>query len=114
MNVKNRNVDGKIELPAEFHVDVSLTESNISGKIFNDDLEIPIYIKYGDKEILIPEEFQDVGKNVKINFTTENENTVITTGKAETNKIQLVQIYDTELWNKMANDNPVTMYIETI
>ena len=48
MNVKNRNVDGKIELPAEFHVDVSLTESNISGKIFNDDLEIPIYIKYGD------------------------------------------------------------------
>ena len=51
---------------------------------------------------------------MKINFTTENENTVITTGKAETNDIQLVQIYDTELWNKMANDNPVTMYIETI
>jgi len=107
-------MNNKIEFPVIFQVNVSLTESNISGKIFNDDLEIPIYIKYGDKEILIPEEFQDVGKNVKINFTTENENTVITTGKAETNEIQLVQIYDTELWNKMANDNPVTMYIETI
>ena len=114
MNTKNTNANGKIKLPVKFQVDVSLTESNIFGKIFNDDLEIPIYIKYGDKEILIPEEFQDVGKNVKINFTTENENTVITTGKAETNEIQLVQIYDTELWNKMANDNPVTMYIETI
>ena len=114
MNTKNTNSNGKIELPVEFQVDVNLTESNISGKIFNDDLEIPIYIKYGDKEILIPEEFKDVGKNVKINFTTENENTVITTGKAKSNEIQLVQIYDTELWDKMANDNPVTMYIETI
>ena len=107
-------MNNKIEFPVIFQVNVSLTESNISGKIFNDDLEIPIYIKYGDKEILIPEEFRDVGKNIKINFTTENENTVITTGKAEINDIQLVQIYDTELWNKMANDNPVTMHIETI
>ena len=36
----------KIEFPIKFQVDVNLTESNISGKIFNDDLEIPIYIKY--------------------------------------------------------------------
>ena len=114
MNTKNKNEYGKIKLPVEFKVDASLTKSNISGKIFNDDIEIPIYIKYGDKEILIPEEFQDVEKNVKINFTTENDNIVITTGKAETNEMQLVQIYDTELWNKMANDNPVAMYIETI
>ena len=104
----------KIEFPIKFQVDVSLTESNISGKIFNDDLEIPIYIKYGEKEILIPEEFQDVGKNIKINFTTENENIVTTTGKTEMNNIQLIQIYDTELWNKMANDNPVSMYMESI
>ena len=104
----------KIEFPIKFQVDVSLTESNISGKIFNDDLEIPIYIKYGEKEILIPEEFQDVGKNIKINFTTENENIVTTTGKTEMNDIQLIQIYDTELWNKMANDNPVSMYMESI
>ena len=55
MNTKNTNANVKIELPVEFQVDVSLTESNISGKIFNGDLEIPIYIKYGDKEILIPE-----------------------------------------------------------
>ena len=68
MNTKNTNSNGKIELPVEFQVDVSLTESNISGKIFNDDLEIPIYIKYGDKEIFIPEEFRGVGKNIKINF----------------------------------------------
>ena len=112
--MNNKNINSKIEFPIRFQVNVSLTESNISGKIFNDDLEIPIYIKYGDKEIFIPEEFRDVGKNIKINFTTENENTVITTGKAEINDIQLIQIYDTELWNKMANDNPVTMYIETI
>ena len=104
----------KIEFPIKFQVDVSLTESNISGKIFNDDLEIPIYIKYGEKEILIPEEFQDVGKNIKINFTTENENIVTTIGKTEMNDIQLIQIYDTELWNKMANDNPVSMYMESI
>ena len=104
----------KIEFPIKFQVDVSLTESNISGKIFNDDLEIPIYIKYGEKEILIPEEFQDVGKNIKINFTTENENIVTTTGKTEMNDIQLIQIYDTELWNKMANDNPVSIYMESI
>tara|TARA_B110000014_G_C20113722_1_gene587504 strand:- start:1177 stop:1500 length:324 start_codon:yes stop_codon:yes gene_type:complete len=104
----------KIEFPIKFHVDVSLTESNISGKIFNDDLEIPIYIKYGEKEILIPEEFQDVGKNIKINFTTENENIVTTIGKTEMNDMQLIQIYDTELWNKMANDNPVSMYMESI
>ena len=104
----------KIEFPIKFQVDASLTESNISGKIFNDDLEIPIYIKYGEKEILIPEEFQDVGKNIKINFTTENENIVTTTGKTEMNDIQLIQIYDTELWNKMANDNPVSMYMESI
>jgi len=104
----------KIEFPIKFQVDVSLTESNISGKIFNDDLEIPIYIKYGEKEILIPEEFQDVEKNIKINFTTENENIVTTTGKTEMNNIQLIQIYDTELWNKMANDNPVSMYMESI
>lgn len=104
----------KIEFPIKFQVDVSLTESNISRKIFNDDLEIPIYIKYGEKEILIPEEFQDVGKNIKINFTTENENIVTTTGKTEMNDIQLIQIYDTELWNKMANDNPVSMYMESI
>ena len=104
----------KIEFPIKFQVDVSLTESNISRKIFNDDLEIPIYIKYGEKEILIPEEFQDVGKNIKINFTTENENKVTTTGKTEMNNIQLIQIYDTELWNKMANDNPVSMYMESI
>ena len=104
----------KIEFPIKFQVDVVLTESNISGKIFNDDLEIPIYIKYGEKEILIPEEFQDVGKNIKINFTTENENIVTTTGKTEMNDIQLIQIYDTELWNKMANDNPVSMYMESI
>ena len=104
----------KIEFPIKFQVDVNLTESNISGKIFNDDLEIPIYIKYGEKEILIPEEFQDVGKNIKINFTTENENIVTTTGKTEMNNIQLIQIYDTELWNKMANDNPVSMYMESI
>ena len=104
----------KIKFPIKFQVDVSLTESNISGKIFNDDLEIPIYIKYGEKEILIPEEFQDVGKNIKINFTTENENIVTTTGKTEMNDIQLIQIYDTELWNKMANDNPVSMYMESI
>ena len=104
----------KIEFPIKFQVDVNLTESNISGKIFNDDLEIPIYIKYGEKEILIPEEFQDVGKNIKINFTTENENIVTTTGKTEMNDIQLIQIYDTELWNKMANDNPVSMYMESI
>ena len=104
----------KIEFPIKFQVDVNLTESNISGKIFNDDLEIPIYIKYGEKEILIPEEFQDVGKNIKINFTTENENIVTTTGKTEMNDIQLIQTYDTELWNKMANDNPVSMYMESI
>ena len=104
----------KIKFPIKFQVDVSLTESNISGKIFNDDLEIPIYIKYGEKEILIPEEFQDVGKNIKINFTTENENIVTTTGKTEMNDIQLIQIHDTELWNKMANDNPVSMYMESI
>ena len=104
----------KIEFPIKFQVDVNLTESNISGKIFNDDLEIPIYIKYGEKEILIPEEFQDVGKNIKINFTTENENIVTTTGKTEMNDIQLIQIYDTELWNKMANDNPVSIYMESI
>lgn len=104
----------KIEFPIKFQVDVSLTESNISGKIFNDDLEIPIYIKYGEKEILIPEEFQDVGKNIKINFTTENENIVTTIGKTEMNDVQLIQIYDTELWNKMANDNPVSMYMESI
>ena len=104
----------KIEFPIKFQVDVSLTESNISRKIFNDDLEIPIYIKYGEKEILIPEEFQDVGKNIKINFTTENENIVTTTGKTEMNDIQLIQTYDTELWNKMANDNPVSMYMESI
>lgn len=104
----------KIEFPIKFQVDVSLTESNISGKIFNDDLEIPIYIKYGEKEILIPEEFQDVGKNIKINFTTENENIVTTIGKTEMNDMQLIQIYDTELWNKMANDNPVSMYMESI
>ena len=95
----------KIEFPIKFQVDVNLTESNISGKIFNDDLEIPIYIKYGEKEILIPEEFQDVGKNIKINFTTENENIITTIGKTEMNDVQLIQIYDTELWNKMANDN---------
>ena len=112
--MNNKNTNGKIEFPIKFQVNVSLTESNISGKIFNNDLEIPIYIKYGDKEILIPEEFQDVGKNIKINFTTENENIVSITGKAETNDIQLIQIYNTELWNKMANDNPVTMHIETI
>ena len=112
--MNNKIINSKIEFPIRFQVNVSLTESNISGKIFNDDLEIPIYIKYGDKEIFIPEEFRDVGKNIKINFTTENENTVITTGKAEINDIQLIQIYDTELWNKMANDNPVTMHIETI
>ena len=104
----------KIEFPIKFQVDVNLTESNISGKIFNDDLEIPIYIKYGEKEILIPEEFQDVGKNIKINFTTENENIVTTIGKTEMNDMQLIQIYDTELWNKMANDNPVSMYMESI
>ena len=104
----------KIEFPIKFQVDVSLTESNISGKIFNDDLEIPIYIKYGEKEILIPEEFQDVGKNIKINFTTENENIVTTIGKTGMNDMQLIQIYDTELWNKMANDNPVSMYMESI
>tara|TARA_B100001167_G_C16701327_1_gene271841 strand:- start:367 stop:690 length:324 start_codon:yes stop_codon:yes gene_type:complete len=104
----------KIEFPIKFQVDASLTESNISGKIFNDDLEIPIYIKYGEKEILIPEEFQDVGKNIKINFTTENENIVTTIGKTEMNDMQLIQIYDTELWNKMANDNPVSMYMESI
>ena len=104
----------KIEFPIKFQVDVSLTESNISGKIFNDDLEIPIYIKYGEKEILIPEEFQDVGKKIKINFTTENENIVTTIGKTEMNDMQLIQIYDTELWNKMANDNPVSMYMESI
>ena len=104
----------KIEFPIKFQVDVSLTESNISRKIFNDDLEIPIYIKYGEKEILIPEEFQDVGKNIKINFTTENENIVTTIGKTEMNDMQLIQIYDTELWNKMANDNPVSMYMESI
>ena len=104
----------KIEFPIKFQVDVSLTESNISGKIFNDELEIPIYIKYGEKEILIPEEFQDVGKNIKINFTTENENIVTTIGKTEMNDMQLIQIYDTELWNKMANDNPVSMYMESI
>ena len=104
----------KIEFPIKFQVDVSLTESNISGKIFNDDLEIPIYIKYGEKEILIPEEFQDVGKNIKINFTTENENIVTRIGKTEMNDMQLIQIYDTELWNKMANDNPVSMYMESI
>jgi len=92
----------------------SLTESNISGKIFYDDLEIPIYIKYGEKENLIPEEFQDVGKNIKINFTTENENIVTTIGKTEMNDMQLIQIYDTELWNKMTNDNPVSMYMESI
>ena len=45
MNTKNTNANGKIKLPVEFQVDVSLTESNISGKIFNGDLEIPIYIK---------------------------------------------------------------------
>ena len=104
----------KIEFPIKFQVDVVLTESNISGKIFNDELEIPIYIKYGEKEILIPEEFQDVGKNIKINFTTENENIVTTIGKTEMNDVQLIQIYDTELWNKMANDNPVSMYMESI
>ena len=104
----------KIEFPIKFQVDASLTESNISGKIFNDDLEIPIYIKYGEKEILIPEEFQDVGKNIKINFTTENENIVTTIGKTEMNDMQLIQIYDTELWNKMANDNPISMYMESI
>ena len=104
----------KIEFPIKFQVDASLTESNISGKIFNDDLEIPIYIKYGEKEILIPEEFQDVGKNIKINFTTENENIVTTIGKTEMNDMQLIQIYDTELWNKMANENPVSMYMESI
>ena len=104
----------KIEFPIKFQVDVNLTESNISGKIFNDDLEIPIYIKYGEKEILIPEEFQDVGKNIKINFTTENENIITTIGKTEMNDVQLIQIYDTELWNKMANDNPVSMYMESI
>ena len=43
MNTKNTNANGKIELPVEFQVDASLTESNISGKIFNGDLEIPIY-----------------------------------------------------------------------
>ncbi len=79
-----------------------------------DDLEIPIYIKHGEKEILIPEEFQDVGRNIKINFTTENEKIVTITGKTEMNDIQLIQIYDTELWNKMANDNPVSMYMESI
>tara|TARA_B110001454_G_C12580968_1_gene376095 strand:- start:101 stop:424 length:324 start_codon:yes stop_codon:yes gene_type:complete len=104
----------KIEFPIKFQVDVNLTESNISGKIFNDDLEIPIYIKHGEKEILIPEEFQDVGRNIKINFTTENEKIVTITGKTEMNDIQLIQIYDTELWNKMANDNPVSMYMESI
>ena len=61
MNNKDKN--GKIKFPIKFQVNASLTESNISGKIFNNDLKIPIYIKYGDKEILIPEEFQDVGKN---------------------------------------------------
>ena len=50
----------KIKFPIKFQVDVSF---------FNDDLEIPIYIKYGEKEIRIPEEFHDVGKNIKINFT---------------------------------------------
>ena len=30
------------------------------------------------------------------------------------NNIQLIQIYNTELWNKMANDNPVSMYMESI
>lgn len=104
----------KIEFPIKFQVDVNLTESNISGKIFMDDLEIPIYIKHGEKEILIPEEFQDVGRNIKINFTTENEKIVTITGKTEMNDIQLIQIYDTELWNKMANDNPVSMYMESI
>jgi hypothetical protein len=64
----------KIKFPIKFQVDVSF---------FNDDLEIPIYIKYGEKEIRIPEEFHDVGKNIKINFTTENENIVTTTGKTE-------------------------------
>ena len=66
------------------------------------------------EENLIPEEFHDVGKNIKINFTTENENIVTTTGKTEMNDIQLIQIHDTELWNKMANDNPVSMYMESI
>jgi|TARA_B100001750_G_C15437417_1_gene561681 hypothetical protein len=61
MNNKDKN--GKIEFPIKFQVNASLTESNISGKILNNNLKIPIYIKYGDKEILIPEEFQDVGKN---------------------------------------------------
>ena len=70
--------------------------------------------RQGQKEIRIPEEFHDVGKNIKINFTTENENIVTTTGKTEMNNIQLIQIYDTELWNKMANDNPVSMYMESI
>jgi len=55
----------KIKFPIKFQVDVSLTESNISGK-------------------------------------------------TEMNDIQLIQIHDTELWNKMANDNPVSMYMESI
>lgn len=55
----------KIKFPIKFQVDVSLTESNISGK-------------------------------------------------TEMNDIQLIQIHDTELWNKMANDNPVSIYMESI
>ena len=42
MNTKNTNANGKIKLPVEFQVDVSLTESNISGKIFNGDLELSL------------------------------------------------------------------------
>ena len=38
MNNKDKN--GKIEFPIKFQVNASLTESNISGKIFNDDLEM--------------------------------------------------------------------------
>ncbi len=55
----------KIEFPIKFQVDVSLTESNISGKIFNDDLEFQYISNMEKKKFLFLKNFMMLERTLK-------------------------------------------------
>ena len=55
----------KIKFPIKFQVDVSLTESNISGKIFNDDLEFQYISNMEKKKFVFLKNFMMLERTLK-------------------------------------------------
>jgi len=109
MNFKKEEIKkGVIQLPITFNAETKLGQSNVHGKIFTDDFEFPMNVSIGRGEMLLPAEFQHIGKEMLVSFNTEKGNVYKVKLKTSEGKTEGVLVFDNILI-KIANDTPVFM-----